>query len=423
MNFHFLDGCLMRYLFGPFQCSQLFLGLACLALTTEAIESRTVFGDQLDVWFGTTTPRNGLSRGIYHASFNTKTGKLSAAELAAEANGCGFLAMHPDGQTLYATGSPAGDAGNSSKSGTVSAYRVSGRAGKQSLIYLNSVPTGDGGAAHLSTDHGGRVLLSAQYGGGSTSLYELDDDGSIARRVQTIKHESLAEPAGSGVVPRRQDAPHAHWTGTSPDDRWAFVPDLGMDKVVIYSLDPETPSIDPHGFGVTIPGGGPRHMAFDVAGNRVFLLNELSLSISVFDFDAQAGSLTRGQTVATLPDEVKAAEIFNSASEIRVHPSGQFVYSANRGHDTITAFSIADDGNLAVIEVEPIRGGWPRNFNLTPDGRWLIAAGRDSNTATVFEINAETGALTFMRETQFVPTPICVLFSRFEQAKLLPSGS
>ena len=159
-------------------------------------------------------------------------------------------------------------------------------------------------------------------------------------------------------------------------------------------------------------------MKFSVDGKRIYLLNELTMSITVFDYDDDAGTMKAGQTIATLPDEVKAAETFNSASEIRVHPSGRFVYSANRGHDTITAFAIDEAGGLSVIEPEPIRGGWPRNFNLDPTGRWLIAAGRDSNTATVFEIDAETGGLTFIRETQMVPTPICVLFGSTGTAKM-----
>lgn len=363
------------------------------------------YGEVLDVWFGTTTPRRGLSQGIYHAAFDTASGQLSASSLAAKAEGCGFLALSPDGKTLYSTGGP--DGGN-----VVSAFRIQGDAGEGKLGFLGSTPTGDGGAAHLSTDHGGRVLFSAQYGGGSTTLYELADDGAITRPVSVHEHAELMQPAGSGVVPRRQNAPHAHWTGTSPDDAFAFVPDLGMDRVVIYRLDAETPSMTHHGFGVAVPGGGPRHMKFSTDGNRIYLLNELQLSVTRFDYDATSGTMAAGNTVAALSDESKSQETFNSASEIRVHPGGKFLYTANRGHDSITAMAIDESGDLSVIETEPIRGGWPRNFNLDPTGRWLIAAGRDSNTATVFEIDVESGRLTFVRQTQFVPTPICVLFGK-----------
>ncbi|TWU04027.1 lactonase family protein [Neorhodopirellula pilleata] len=371
----------------------------------SATMASTVFAETVDVWFGTTTPRGGDSRGIYHAALNTQNGKLTKPTLAAEVNSPGFLALHPDGKTLYVTGSASG--GNE-----VSAYRVEGTAGKATLRLINSVDTGDGGAAHLSTDHAGKVLLSAQYGGGSTTLYELAEDGAIARRVEVRSHAELLPQAGSGVVGNRQDQPHAHWTGTSPDDRFAFVPDLGMDKVVIWKLDQSTPAITHHGFGQCPPGGGPRHMKFSPDGSRIYVLNELALSITVFDYDSESGTMTAGQTIATLSDKTKAKETFNSASEIRVHPSGKYVYSANRGHDSISVFAVGDDGILTRIEVEPIRGGWPRNFNIDPTGQWLIAAGRDSNTATVFKIEPESGELTFIRETQTVPTPICVVFGK-----------
>ena len=228
----------------------------------------------------------------------------------------------------------------------------------------------------------------------------------------TKSHADLLPHAGSGVVAKRQDKPHAHWTGTSPDNRYAFVPDLGMDKVVIWKLDNHAPSITHHGFGVCPPGGGPRHMKFSPDGSRIYVLNELALSITVFDYDAEAGTMTPGQTIATLSEATKSKETFNSSSEIRVHPSGKFVYSANRGHDSISVFAVNASGDLELIEVEPIRGGWPRNFNIDPTGHWIIAAGRDSHTATVFAIDQETGEMTFVRQTQKVPTPICVVFGK-----------
>ncbi|EMI44664.1 lactonase family protein [Rhodopirellula sp. SWK7] len=366
------------------------------------------YGQMVDVWFGTSTGRGSDSRGIYYATFNTETGKLTATTLAAEIQNPGFLAMHPDGKTLYATGRPANSSVTSGDA--VSAFRITGEVGKAKLEYIGSAPTGDGGAAHVSTDRVGKVLMSAQYGGGSTSLYGLADDGSIKGLAEVKEHSELLPKAGSGVVPKRQDTPHAHWTGTSPDNRFAFVPDLGMDRVVIWKLDTDTPALTPHGFGVCPPGGGPRHMKFSPDGKRIYVLNELALSITVFDYNADDGTMTPGQTIATLSEEVKAKETFNSASEIRVHPNGRFIFTANRGHDSISAFRVDDEGTLSLTEVEPIRGAWPRNFGMDPSGRWLIVAGQESNTATVFSIDAETGELTFIRETQVVPSSICVLF-------------
>jgi 6-phosphogluconolactonase len=352
---------------------------------------------ELDVWIGTITPKNGLSKGIYHARFNPDSGKLTQPELAAEVDSPGFVALHPSGKVLYSTGTIDGEP-------SLVAYRID----DESLSPINSQPIGDGGAAHLSTDRTGKVLMSAQYGGGSIAIYPLNDDGSIGPQSKLIKHEGP-----SGVVPGRQDAPHAHWVGTSPDNGFVFVPDLGMDKVVIYKLDVDNADLTPHGFGEVPPGGGPRHMKFHTSGKFIYVLNELAVSVTVFAYDAEQGTMTPIQTIPTVSEEAKAKEISVSASEICVHPSGKFVYAANRGHDTITAFRIDETtGKLTLIELEPIRGGWPRNFNIDPTGKWLLAAGRDSNTIAVFAIDAETGELTYTRTMVTVPTPICVTFGR-----------
>jgi 6-phosphogluconolactonase len=366
--------------------------------------NRSASSQSIDVWFGTATSRGSDSQGIYHSSFNTKTGKLTRPTLAAACNGPGFLALHPNGSVLYSTGSP--DAG----SDRVSAYRVSGEPGNATLELISSVGTGDGEPAHLSTNHAGTLLFSAQYGGGSTSMYALADDGAIERLVVSKEHDELLPKAGSGVVANRQEAPHAHWSGTSPDDRFLFVPDLGMDRVVIWKVGAESSPLTFHGFGVCPPGGGPRHMKFSPDEKKIYVLNELALSVTVFDYNAEQGTMNPVQTIQTLSDEVKNKELTNSASEIRVHPSGRFVYSANRGHDSISSFRVDDAGKLSLLEVVPIRGAVPRNFGITPDGKWIIAAGQDSNTVSVFSINEDTGELTFARETKNVPTPICVQF-------------
>ena len=152
-------------------------------------------------------------------------------------------------------------------------------------------------------------------------------------------------------------------------------------------------------------------MKFHTSGKWVYVLNELALSLTVFDYDSETGTMTAKQTIPTVPKTLLAKERFKSASEVRVHPNGQFVYSANRGHDTITAFRINQDtGELNVIEIENVRGATPRNFNLDPSGRWLIAAGQDSNTVASFEVDGGTGELTYARSNVFAPTPICILF-------------
>ena len=351
----------------------------------------------LDVWIGTGNSK--LSKGIYHCTLDRESGKLSETTLAAEAEGPGFLAMHPDGGRLYAVGSLEGKP-------SVIAYAIDEQDGQPSLKLINSLEIGDGGAAHVSVDPTGRTLLTAQYGGGSVGVFSLAEDGSLKERMQLIEHSG-----GSGVVGNRQDAPHPHWTGFSPDNRFAFVPDLGLDKVMIYRLDAAQSKLTPHGHGEVPAGGGPRHMKFHPGGKWINVLNELDLSVTVFDWDAQAGTMTPKQTVRAVPKKQLAKEQTSSASEIRVHPNGQFVYSANRGHDTITVYAVDQEtGQLTVVERENIRGATPRNFNLDPSGRWLVAAGQDSNTLACFAVDTQSGQLTYNRSNVNAPTPICVLF-------------
>lgn len=371
------------------------MGLAVFLLLAGAVAADEP--GVIDVWIGTS--RAKPSQGIYHCTLNTKTGRLSAPQLAAEVAGPGFLAMHPKQGVLYAVCAVDGKP-------SVAAFAIQKKGRQSSLDLINALEIGDGGAAHVAVDATGKTLLTAQYGGGSVGVFSLKADGSLHERTQIVEHEG-----GSQVVPRRQESPHPHWTGFSPDNRFAFVPDLGLDKVMIYKFDAAGSRIAPHGFAQLPPGGGPRHMKFHPSGKWVYVLNELALSVTVFDYDAEKGTMTAKQTLNTVPQEQLLKEKFKSASEIRVHPSGQYVYSANRGHDTITAFRVdSDTGELAVIEREHVRGATPRNFNLDPSGRWLLAAGQDSHTLASFAVDPQTGELAYNRSVVFAPSAICVLF-------------
>ena len=366
------------------------LAVAALGLFTFATfasaETRVVY-------FGTGGPG---AEGIYRANFDTATGKLTAAELAHNISGPGFLALHPDGTKLYAVASQEKVAG-------VAAYKI---AADGALELFHFETTGDGGAAHIAVHPSGKFLLTAQYGGGSVSLLPLDSEGKPGVATVT-KHEG-----GSGVVEGRQKAPHPHWCGYSPDGKYAFIPDLGMDGIVIYAVDSDKAVITRHGFAESVPGGGPRHMRFSNDGKFIYLLNELSLSVTAFSWDAATSKAERLSTTPALSEETKAAESFNSAAEILVHPDGPYVYSSNRGHDTVTVYKTGEGGAaLEVIQVQPIRGAFPRNINLDPTAKWLLAAGADSNTVAVHAVDPATGLLTYQRGSVInVPAPICILF-------------
>lgn len=369
--------------------------LCVAALLAAAGSSQKGSAETWQVYFGTDGP---TARGIYRASFDARAGRLGTVELAAEIDAPEFLALHPGGRTLYAAANP--------KEGpAVVAYSI-GAEGV--LTQVSSAPTGDGRAAHLAVHPSGKFVLTAHYGRGSVALFPLDDEGRLGA-AHVTRHEG-----GSKVVPGRQDAPHPHWCGFSPDGRFALVPDLGLDGVVIYRVDQARPSIERHGFAPSVPGGGPRHLRFSPDGRFVYLLNELSLSVTTYAWDAETGAARLLANVPTLSEELKSKEAFNSAAEIVVHPSGRFVYCSNRGHDTVTVLR-ADPATaqLEAIQLQPVRGAFPRNINLSPDGAWLLAGGADSNTVSVHRVDPTSGELTFQtRGVVNVPTPICIVFAR-----------
>ncbi|MFT5467644.1 MAG: 6-phosphogluconolactonase [Verrucomicrobiales bacterium] len=357
--------------------------------------SAQLFAEPIDVYFGT---GGRESKGIYRATFDPENGKLTSASLAAEIKGPGFLASHPDGTKIYAVAAIEGGPG-------VAGFHVKDDG---QLEQFTTSLIGDGGAAHVAIHPSGKFLMTAQYGGGSAGFFPIDADGKLGDAV-VHEHEG-----GSKVVENRQDSPHPHWCGFSPDGKFAFVPDLGTDNIHIYKVDVEKPAIAKHGLAQSIPGGGPRHMRFSVDGKFIYLLNELTLSVSTFAYNAEEGSAKLLTTTPALSEEVKAKEGFNSSAEILVHPNGKFVWSSNRGNDSITCYR-ADPktGKLTVTEVEPIRGAWPRNINIDPTSQWVLAAGANSSTVSVHKIDQETGELSYLtRGIINVPGPICILFAK-----------
>ncbi|MDA8775377.1 lactonase family protein [Opitutales bacterium] len=364
-----------------------------LFLVSILPSSLPLLAKPIDILFGTS---GRGAEGIYHATFNPENGKFTPSKLGAKIGSPGFLTTHPNGKILYSLGRWEENAG-------ALGYHIGP---KGELKEFTRMVCPDGGGAHIAVHPSGKFLLTAQYGGGSVAMFPLDQDGDLLKPT-VIEHEG-----GSKVVDRRQESPHPHWTGFSPDGKYALIPDLGLDQIVIYKVDTNKPSISKHGVAQSVPGGGPRHMRFSTDGKFIYLLNELSLSVTTFAWDPKKGTAKRLTTTPALSQKVKDGESFNSAAEILVHPSGKFVYSSNRGHDTVSVYQAnPKTGKLKVVQVQPIRGAFPRNINLTPGADWLLAAGADSNTVAAHRIDQETGKLTYQRGSVInVPSPICILF-------------
>jgi 6-phosphogluconolactonase len=359
-------------------------------------------GPQLRVYIGTYT--GPKSQGIYTAEFNPSTGKLSAPELAAPSRNPTFLALHPRRPLLYAVEETSNSGGR--REGAVSAFAIDEATGKLSL--LNQQGSGGAGPCHLCVDKTGNCVLAANYNSGSIASLPILANGGLGATSTVIQHH------GSSINRERQSGPHAHFITPAPDNRFALVCDMGLDKVFGYALAPQpTPTelntTEPPASLSVKPGSGPRHLAFHPNGRVVYLINELASTISVLSYDAARGALAEVQTISTLPKDFNGSDI---SAEVQVHPSGRFVYGSNRGDDSIAVFGVADErtGRLDFVQRQPALGRTPRHFTFDPTGKWLLVENQDSNNIVVFRLDPATGRLTPAGEQIEVGAPVCLVF-------------
>ena len=348
------------------------------------------------VYIGTYT--GPQSKGIYAFQFDSDSGKLEPVNLVGELPRPSFLAIHPNRKYMYAVS----ELGTS----TVSAFEINPKTGM--LTLLNTVPAKGSSACHLVVDRTGKSLVVANYGNGSVSVFPVGADGRLGESTAQIQH---AGPAGPNP---RQRGPHAHAVVLSQDNRFVFVPDLGLDKVFTYRLDPAQAALtanDPPS-GEVPPGSGPRHFAFHPSGKFAYSVNEMKSSVTAFSYDRSKGALTALQTIANLPEDYTGVD--NSA-EIDVDSAGKFLYASNRGHDSITIYKIdSSKGTLATVDRVPTQGKTPRGFKIDPTGRYLIAGNQDSNSVVIFKRDASTGRLTPTGQTVSVGSPVCIEFLAVE---------
>jgi 6-phosphogluconolactonase len=355
------------------------------------------------IFVGTYTPKDGASKGIYAVRLDPATGALGETVVAAETPNPTFLALHPNGRVLYALGE--GPAPDGKVTGGVTAFGYDAASGR--LTPLNARGTGGGGTTtHLAADATGRMLVTASYGAGYVASFPLAADGRIGPLVSFIPHTGSLGPNKS-----RQDKPHPHSVTFSSDNRFAFVADLGLDRVFSYRLDPAAGTLTPNdpAFITVTPGSGPRHTKFSRDGRFFYILGEIDGSVTVCAYDSARGAGMPIQHISTLPAGFKVTDP-DRAAEIRVHPSGKFVYASNRGHDSIAVFAVQPDGKLALVEIVPSGGASPRNFELSPDGAWLVCANQTSNNLASFRVDPVTGRLTATGYSVTVPQAVCVLF-------------
>ena len=335
------------------------------------------------------------AKGIYVFRMNSSNGGLTLLQIA-EIPNPSYLALDPPLGHLYSV--------NEMTAGAVSAFVINQANGM--LTPLNTlVPTNGQDTTHLSVQPSGQYLFAASYTSGNFQVFRILPDGSIG--AMTDNFQSVGN--GTGPNPARQEGPHAHQIITDLDGNHVFGVDLGADKVNLWNLDQGAGTLNPNvvPFAGIASGSGPRHMAFHPDRQHAYVLSELASSVTVFDYDPVRAAFIWQQTISTLPPDFTGT---NTTAEIRIHPSGRFLYNTNRGHNSVTMFEIEPDtGELEVIGWESTRGEWPRGMNIDPSGTFLYAANQNTDNIAVFRIQLANGRLKFSTLVN-TPTPVDVEF-------------
>lgn len=335
------------------------------------------------------------SKGIYVYRFNAASGEAKLVSHTEKVENPSYLALSPNGKTVYACNETASASG-----GKVSAFRFNKSDG--SLRLLNQQATGGDHPAYVAVDPKNKWVVAGNYSGGSIAVFSTSKNGSIQPFSQLIKH------VGRGPDSSRQRSAHVHATVFSPKGDYLLSPDLGIDRVMVYpfkkgALKPlqETNLL----FANTSPGGGPRHLDFHPNGRWAYLMEEMSGSVTVFDYSK--GKLSEKQRIFSHSDTAKGP--FGSA-DIHVSPDGKFLYASNRaGEHNLAIFNIGEkDGKLTTVGYQSTLGKTPRNFVIEPSGNYLLVANQDSNNIVVFKRDKQTGSLTQAGTVLSVPKPVCL---------------
>jgi 6-phosphogluconolactonase len=375
----------------------LVLSAPLMLLSSAPTEKNAAAQGQYLAYVGTYTTKTN-SKGIYAFRFDAATGQLSAIGVAAETRDPSWVAVHPGGKFLYA----ANEAG---KASTVSAFAVEAKSGK--LALLNQIPSLGEDPCYLSFDKTGKYLLVANYSSGTIAVFPILADGRLREHTALVKDQGAPGPNKE-----RQEAPHAHWIETSPDNRFTLVADLGLDEVLVYKFDATSGTLTPNepAFARLKAGSGPRHAVVYPNGKFVFAVSELSSTATAFAYDAKKGTLKEIGTASTLPPGFSGR---NDVAEAAVHPNGKFLYVSNRGNDSIAILSI-DPGNRTLTSAGgiPTGGKEPRHFAIDPSGKYLLAENQLSNNIVVFKIDSATGGLSATGQVIEVPSPVDIAFCR-----------
>ena len=342
----------------------------------------------------------GQEGGIYFCRLQLITGEMIIRGNISGIDNPSFLSMDASNQYLIAVNEVSEINGNSG--GSVSSFKIDPENG--SLTFINMQSTLGESPCHITIDRTGKFILIANYSGGNIIVFPILQDCMIGKNVEFIQHK------GKSIIPDRQENPHPHSIILSPDNRYTFVPDLGLDKILIYRFDQKTGKLRSSDIPYISlkPGAGPRHFTFSRDGKFAYVINELDSTVTAFRYYPDKGNLKEIQTITTLPGDFTGTSY---CADIHIHPNNLFLYGSNRGHNSISTFSIdPSKGKLKLKGFTETLGDFPRNFAIDPSGQYLLVANQRSDNIFSFRIKPETGELTPTGYKIEIPKPVCIKF-------------
>jgi 6-phosphogluconolactonase len=364
---------------------RLFIFILFLFITTAVVAQKNYY-----LLVGTYT--RGKSTGIHVYDFDKQTGSVRVIDSVQTPNPS-YLAVAPNQKFVYAVSETV----RGNFSGKVRAFSFDQKTG--SLDFINEQSSVGDNPCYIVVDKTGKWVVVGNYSSGTLAVLPIKNDGSLGEPVSSFRHW------GKSVNAQRQEAPHVHCTVLSPDNRYLFVEDLGIDKIMIYSFNDQTGSIRPKDSVKLKEGSGPRHFAFHPSGKWAYLVQELSGTVTAFSY--QRGKLKKTQTISTLPPNFN--QFFTSA-DIHISNDGKFLYASTRDSaNTLAIFKIDKvTGKLSPVGYQSTLGKTPRNFNFDPSGDYLLVANQNSDNVVVFKVNRQSGLLTDTGNRIDVGSPVCI---------------
>ncbi|WP_026859800.1 lactonase family protein [Jeotgalicoccus psychrophilus] len=323
------------------------------------------------------------SKGIYRFTLDPEAEELNGGDLIEEFQGPLYLDIQDD--KLYSLKQDGDTAG-------IATFEIA----DGELKFIDEcLPEGENGC-YLTASSDGKYMLDAVYDSGKLRLYKMDERGIVVERLDVFQVE------GNGPH-ERQDHAHSHFVTETPDGKYFAAVDLGADKIVTFSIEEERLVVVAE--SKVAPGSGPRHLVFSDAGDYAYILTELSNEVIAAEYND--GAFSPIATYSLLPEDFTE---HSQAAAIRKHPNGKYIYASNRGHNSIAVFEIKDNGkSLNRLQIESSNGNWPRDFNITPDGQYLVCAHEKSHNLVLFKINKD-GTITRLDSEIEVPEGIFIGF-------------